>query len=831
MVQTLKKTQRKKTTAKKSAIISKSTKTISAITVMDSKQNPFELSVSTFFLLFAGVLALCLDFLQLPSFLWLGPFVTDHYFLGLLMVGVGLAGYGFYLLPQEKLSEDLNKPTAYALLGLILLTAGFLETDHLGQAFAGFWADSAVMISDIPSVVDMRQFHLVFAVGARPPFYSYICALVWWLFPFLKGMAMLRISSCVVSLTTFWLFYRLGREVSGKRLVGVLLAAFGAASKPYLIQIITGYGGLVLVFAVTLFLLFQFRVFKKPTLARYLQWGAAMAVGIHTYTSAVPWLPFLVLVNIVFVFWKRHSESIEKPAFAAATLFVLFYLLFYVDHMASVFHDNPVSKLWASNLWVWFLLQAGFLSALIYGYKNSKETGARLCALGLGLLLFGVLCYPLSLSGGATGRIAEESLLPKTIAGLFSLNFFQLMEGQMVRIVMYVFNAGGERSDMNVLGDSFFDYQEAIVVLLGLIYAVVKPSRTKSFLILCVLAGTVPYLLTGDHQSAKFCGVMPPALLLGSMALGDWIESAWVGAWKTRWMGLLLVIGFLGFWGWEVKATHQRVYVKWWNEVQNDDVCIGREVDKALPDKRVYLTPITVAHSGNFFDCATQAVLHDDQSVYLLNDKNIISLWPEEKRKDVVVIVSPLMKKVVSRLKKEFPAAQWNSSWQYYQQSHNEIPFIYSVTIPAADIPDKPGKLFQFQRVPDQYWFRMNYFYRLCFRGGVIQDENVSPTLNPPPVNAATHAISARGQWVAPADGNYTFSMNSGEFSRIVVDELVVLTSLEGDQKPVTKTVFLKKGNHMIQYITYLLTRGNFADVTVQNTDLDYKVVLGGMVN
>jgi len=120
MVQTLKKTQRKKTTAKKSAIISKSTKTISAITVMDSKQNPFELSVSTFFLLFAGVLALCLDFLQLPSFLWLGPFVTDHYFLGLLMVGVGLAGYGFYLLPQEKLSEDLNKPTAYALLGLIL---------------------------------------------------------------------------------------------------------------------------------------------------------------------------------------------------------------------------------------------------------------------------------------------------------------------------------------------------------------------------------------------------------------------------------------------------------------------------------------------------------------------------------------------------------------------------------------------------------------------------------------------------------------------------------------------------------------------------------------
>jgi hypothetical protein len=410
---------------------------------------------------------------------------------------------------------------------------------------------------------------------------------------------------------------------------------------------------------------------------------------------------------------------------------------------------------------------------------------------------------------------------------LFSTEFVNSMSRQIFRVFHYWFDIGGERSDMNVLGDPFFDYQAVIVVILGLLYAAVRPTWTKSFLVLCALVGTVPYLLTGDNQGAKFCGTFTPLLLLGAMALGNWMTCAWGDVLKTRWVGIVLLGVFAAFWGWEIHTTRERVYVKWWNEVQNDDMCVGQEVDKVLPDKRVYLSIVTVPHNGHFFDALTQTALHDPERVYLLNDKNVIAVPPEQKRQDVMVIVSPLMKDIVSRLKRDFPKAQWTPAWQYYQKSHDEVPFLYSVVIAAADIPEKSGKLFQFLAVPSTTWRRDVYWYRMGFREGVIRTEDWSAALNPMPPAAAGNPVAARGAWEAPSDGKYTFSMPCGEYARLFIDGQEVLTALRGNPRPVSTTLSLKKGLHEVRYQTYLVTSAGFVDVTIENAASGYKKVLG----
>jgi hypothetical protein len=367
------------------------------------------------------------------------------------------------------------------------------------------------------------------------------------------------------------------------------------------------------------------------------------------------------------------------------------------------------------------------------------------------------------------------------------------------------------------------------VIIVGLVYALIRPTGWKLFLVLGAILATLPYCLTSDIHMAKISGTAVPLLLLAAMALGHLLEMLFHKGSKTKWVGFAFILGLSIFWVWEIQSSYERIYDKWWWEVWNDDVCVGREVDKALPDKRVYLIriPDSIPHSGQFFDVNTQSVLHDEEPIYLLQSSNVIDIRPGEPKKDVVVIFSPRMTQLVNEIKKQFPKSIWVPSWQCYQKSHDEIPFLNSVLIPADQIPDKPEKLFSFHVCEDNFWNRKVYLSRLGFREGVVQSEDLSPTLNPMPDSAASYAVGAEADWVAPADGTYAVSLQGYDVSQLLIDGKNVLTLYWNSTGKTTAQFFLKKGSHHLRIASYLILGRNFPILSLENKTLNYKVVFG----
>lgn len=779
-----------------------------------------------FFLMLAGAGLLSVVFLQMTQFQWLGvPFLLPATHLNTLMfLGLLLLAVGFRSLPENDPKVDLSRWVAYPLLAVVFAAAAWLRFYRINEPFGYYWDDPANCIMDPRNALDLHDYRILYPIGSREPLYTYVAAAVWSLIPWAKAIFIQRLAANLFNLLAIWILYRLGREVSGKRLVGLLLAAMVAASKPVLLQNLCGMNGLTLTFSVGLALLTQVKLFKKPNLAHFLEWGAALALGLYTYNAIRTWLPFLAVVSLGWILWKGKEEAKKAWVYASALVFFALYLGFFLDKMLFMGVDNPVSKLFGGSFSIWFFWQALFLVLLVQGYRLSKGANRQLCAWALGLLLAGVLSYPMALLPDAAKRIGSISLIPKQTSQIFTSQFFNLMVTQFESAVKALFIWGDDRADMNVIGDPFFDFQAVIFTLIGLVWTLIRPSWWKTFFFFCVWVGMVPRLLTSDPQSAKLLGALPALLLLAAMGLGRWIEGAWGKDWKNRWMGLALVLGLAAFWGWEVRATYLRVYEKWWY-VQSDDVRLGQEISKDLPDKRVYAS--TVSGFG-YMSPATQGVLHDGQDLYLFQNVNVIDVRPGAPRQDVVVFVSPRNQPVVDLLKKDFPKAQWSSAWQYYQTPGQGIPFTFRALIPADQIPEKPGKCFQFQVVPGNTWMRRIYvtYFGLCH--GMIEREDLSPTLNPLTTDSGAHSNSAEGVWEAPADGDYTLSVFSPDTLQVWIDGNLALgfKAVNGAQK-VAHTVFLKKGPHEVRYLAFLKMNLRFPDVTIKNQEANYTQVLG----
>ncbi len=786
------------------------------------------LSPEIFILMVLGALLVGVVFLQMDQFRWLGvPFPLPARQLNdLLFLGAIVFGAGYWMLPPSRKDQDLSRWVAYPLLAVVFGVGAYLRFYRLGESTGYYWDDPAYNIIDPRSVVDLHQFYILFPIGSREPLFPYVLSFVYWLFPAWKGLVVQRVGANIFNLAAIWIFYLLGREVSGKRTVGVIMAALVAVSKPALLQNVCGMGGLTLIFGVGLFLLFQFRVFRKPNLAHFLEWGGALAIGLYTYNAARAWTPFLAFILLGWIFWKYRGERLFWPVRAILFFFALLFVPSYLDKMLGVLNNNPITKLWAPNFTVWFFWQAFFLTALIYGYRSAKGKSRVLCSWALGLLLTGILIYPLTTLPDAIHRISSISLLPKSAGEIFSMKFFNLMIEQLSKTIQAVFVWGEDRADMNVVGDPFLDYHAAVLVVLGLAAMVARPTWQGLFLFICAWVGVIPRILTADPQSAKTLGALPSLLYFAALALSRWLEAAWSTSWKKRWMGILLILGLLAFWGWEGRSTFTRVYDKWW-AVETDDVRLAKYSSQDIPANRVYLVGVK---GFGFMSSATQGVLQEGRDLYLFRETldNLVDVSPNEPQKDVVVYVSPRAPEFVDRLKKEFPKADWSSYWQYYQTPGEGQPFAYRVHIPASQIPTAPGKSFRLEVVPNPSWLRRTYVtnYGLC--RGMIQLENRSPTLNPMPVEAGAHCNSAEGIWEAPADGDYTFSIYTPDLLQLWIDgKMVIDFKADRGAEKFSKTVHFLKGPHQVRFLAYLKVNLRFADITIRNKDLNYNLVLG----
>ncbi|HJT24304.1 MAG TPA: hypothetical protein VJ873_06985, partial [bacterium] len=526
-----------------------------------------------------------------------------------------------------------------------------------------------------------------------------------------------------------------------------------------------------LTLGVALLLLFQMRVFRNPKLSHFLEWGLAVAFGIYTYISIRPWVLFLFTVTILWILFRHRKDKNRWALWPVLILFATGYFLFFLDKLLYVFHANKVSELWGSHFTSFVMIQVVFLVLLVFFYKTSAAKEREMTSLAMGLMLAGFLVYPLAMDPGISAKIRDISILPKNPGAWFNPALFNQIKEGVSSTVAAMFSGGPDRADMNVVNDAFFDYHAVVWVILGLVFAAARPSWLKCFFVLCAIVGVVPHVMTSDPQSAKLLGSMPPLLLLSALAVDQWIEGAVSSRGILRWLGVGLALVVVAFWGWEANGTYQRVYGEWW-KITSPDVFVSRQLKKDLPTHRVYLA---FYNGMGFFSTAVEGVLNYGTPVYACGDTNVIDVLPGAPRTDVALIVFAQDQPVLDRVKKEFPKAQWNPCWQYYQTPGVGNPFMYDIWIPAAQIPDKPGKMFMFHTVPKPGWLRRIYLSPVGLANGLIRYESIVPALNPLPVEAGANSVSCENEWDAPADGHYTFSVSSQDVIKLLVDGKAVL--------------------------------------------------------
>lgn len=810
--------------------------------------------------LLAGSALLAFLLLQMERFRWMGPsFSMPSLLWGFLFLsGLGLLVLGYRGLPPVPGKGDLPRWAAYPLLAIVFGVAAYLRFYRADQAYLSYWDDSATVVEQAAVGSDFNSFPIIYPQGANEPFFGWFTALLWSAFPGLKALFLQRLSSNLFCLLALWVTYRLGREVSGKRFVGILLAAAMAVSKPALLHNISAQAPLVLMLSTGLFLWFQFRLFRKPDLKHFLQWGAVLGLCLYTYNAIRPWSFVMAAVTFGWLLWRSTSQERQQafsskpskgvasrgqgplamilgraPRWVGPALLIFFavtYSLFFLDHILFIFHDNLLSRIWAGNLALWGFWQALFALLFIYYYQTRSGSEKRFYAWALGLLFAGFLSHPIALHTEAAVRIGNNSILPQALSGMLSFTFVKVLVAKFLYACQFLFTTSSDRGDMNLVGDPFFDIQGILLILLGVVALVVRPTWTKSFLFLCAPLGIVPFIFTTDSYSAKLLGCLIPLLLLAALAWGEWAQSLASVTGKARWVGLTLVLALPAFFAWEARTTFTRVYDQWWYDVVNDDLAVGQPVDQALKaGKRVFIAPLLNPPPGRrFYSADVQAILHDGSRVYLFHDRNIIHLLPGEDPQDVVVVISGFAKDQLARLKKDFPKASFEPQWQYYQDKKNEVPFLYVVSVPASKIHDASGKCLQFQKVPSGMWARRFYVTGLGTRGGLIDQEDIVPALNPIDRSWANKGVSGEGEWEAPADGDYSFSMDNPNFSQVWLDGKSLLHSVrEGQSFPLTETLSLKKGKHRIRYFIYLTFDTRFWDVTIENKAAGYKAVLG----
>ncbi len=399
----------------------------------------------TFFLLLLGFLLVGAVFLQFDAFRWLGgpfPLPVNHLNF-LLWLAAFLLFLGFRGLPSQPVPLDVPRWLAYpVLLGLLALTA-YMRLYRGDQPMGRYWDDPAICIIDPCNIFELHVFRMTFAIGHREPLYPYAAAGLWSLFPTMKGLLVQRITSALFDVGAGWLFYRLGRETTGKRMTGLFLAALGAFSKPMIMQNLGGMPGLTLPFIISLVLWFQFRLFRKPDLSHFLQWGFVLGFGFYSYIAYRPWMLFLAFITFAWISWKEKARSIRWPLglFLVPALSGLF--LFLLDRLFFVFPGNPVSKLWSWNFTVWILIQALLFAVMGYFYRIAQGKERLWVSWGLGVLLAGFLVYPLAMDPEITIKIHDERIPLREMISQLSI------------CIRTLFVTGDDRSDMNVEGDPF----------------------------------------------------------------------------------------------------------------------------------------------------------------------------------------------------------------------------------------------------------------------------------------------------------------------------------------------------------------------------------------
>jgi hypothetical protein len=750
----------------------------------------------------SAFLLLVLSFLSLPGPLFsLGVRFPNPPWAAFLL---GLGGFlllviFFRRLPVGKVPAPQPSPLRANLALLMILVAaaflrlaGFLEPQHM------YWTDYSHTSIDARAVLDLKLHHLIFPMGSRPALYQYFVAGVFLLLPGVKTYVAQNVAFALMDLIGLWVLYLLGREAGGRR-VGLILAAWGAVSKPLLVLCMTQQTCATGQIALSTVLLFTLRMMKRPDLRRSLEWGAALAMGAYLYQSVRPYLLFLPLA-VLAGWWTRPSSGsltfVEKVTVPVSALLWTVYFLLFNRFMPAL----PWLSGWKPMVAVLLgMLVPPLLARLAAPPGSATGRGLNWMA---GLVLAGALMYPIVSLPEYSTHVNDVSTLHRDGVLRVDGETLGTIWRQYQNTLSTLFLSGWDHPYMSYPGETFFEAASLPLVFAGLAFLAARPDRLKGFLLLCALVGMAPHFLSGDTHSGKLQGVVPPLYLLGALAVGRVLERMGPRARRTAVVGLALyglVAGAVMFHRFYIFQAERQTPERMVYTLAKRDRAEGR---------KVYFFGTPKFHNNAY----GAAVLCQGMDVsYLRHEHRRLWLAEGEPVPDVAVYLHGEEDWAIRQLREEYPGAFWEGHRNSLQGDPSAPPLLMRLLIPGSLIPEAGVRhsgdpWISVRRAPTGWWRRVAYIGGAGLDEAFVYAEDRTPRLGDPfEVNVNGFTARMDGVFHSPETTEYAFRAESGHYTLFDLDGKRVIDERPHGGRVAKSSVTLRvaKGDHPVRLRTF----------------------------
>lgn len=753
-----------------------------------------------------GVILIGGGLLQLPHYRWvLGSLAPSSIFHPGWLFGLGLAFVAvcFLISPHTTTPHvDCGSTTAKLWLAIILVVAALIRFYEPLPAGL-YWDDWAIEAIEPRNIMDYGEHHLLFPFGNREPMYSYALATIWSLIPDSPGPLAQRLANVVLDLGAVWLSYLLAKEAAGRR-AGLLLASMVAINKSMVIQSLAGMRVVTVPVVVTAVLLFSFRLFKKKDLSHFVQWGTVLGFSGYSYPAVRPLLLFLVLSTACWILTNHEERRAGPWAWILVTGTSGFWAYLFVDRNGFM---PPFLTALPLQMLAWIFLSVCVL--LIWSYRRVLSI-ARKCGHGRiylgwvnGLICASLLLAPLAIHPGFAARVLElyqqaplskQQNMPGVLAELSSKALLTLRT---------LIIGGRDRDDMNLPGDSFFDFHSAIFVILGLTFAIVRPSWKKTFLLASTMAALIPHILSNDPHSGKLMPCVTPLLLLGTIAVDHALSMSSVLS-ERKFLQKAVFVMTVGFIGWAAWSNYTLIHDRWATK-RGKNATVARQVFQDSKTNRVYLA--YYPDDQFLWNLPSQTILNDGVPVYYMHQTNPICLAPSESVRDVVILVSERDVITQERIRGDFPKSQWV---RMSITDSPDFPAMYRVLVPKDQISESTNKLLYIRHVSENTWKRTVYglFHYGIARGIIQWEDRVMDVKEPYPRDAEriVPSVKLEGSFINTSAEEITFKTTTLNDVRLSVAGRMVfdLRPKQGETSRIAKRIFLGKGSHKVEIVTYL---------------------------
>jgi hypothetical protein len=715
--------------------------------------------------------------------------------------GFALVLLSFRLLGTGPAGDDLPPRGARWGLAAVLMVGAWMRLHRFAEFHPTWGWDPFWEIIETRNTIELGENALLFNVGSREPFFTYVLALLWRIVPGASPYVIANLGSALIDLAGVWVLYLAGRELAGRR-AGLFAAALAAVSKPLVIMSLACTRGVSTPLGAALVLLFSLRAFRRPDQRHLLQWGAAAGAAAWTYTGIRPLLLWTVLSVLAAVLVRRDTLRAGWPSFLLALAGGGGIAAGFLERNAfagkatpivgPLFDGRVLAALGIAAAGAWFLLSR----------RPPERSAPSLRAWAAGAVLACLLVLPLALHPLFANHLMNSSqVFRKSLAdGAAALG------AGLDRTWTHLFVGGWllDREDMNILWDTCLDLVSIPALLLGLAAFLARPAWTPAWVLLSAAAGFAPYALSDDPHTVRLMSGMPAALALSALAL-DRLWSAFralaPGAAAARIAAAALAVAGLAAAG----TIDGRVWGAFAAQVDRN-VEIDRLLQAEPGGARAYYAP-----AGDFFLLHQHAVQREGgRPAYLMKASNPIDLAPGEPVPVVVVYacLSPDFGDEESRLgalRRHYPDLPCRSIALRNGKG------MCRLEVPASRVREDGTGLFFVRRSPAPSWRRAFPAWNCGLaRGNCLSREDLAPAPDAPlPDGRDGQGARITGRIRVPRAGRVVFRVDTADILALAVDGRLAL-----DHRPrpgaatlVERGIRLEAGDHPVTMRVHM--RGN----------------------